>query len=60
MEAQTVLCQIRDLPKDIHDLMKDRARRNRRSLNQQLIVDLEDLANQEYAQQQADSETSRG
>lgn len=53
MEDDTVLCRIRDLPRDTHDLLKERARRHRRSLNQQLIVDLEDLAHQECAAQQS-------
>lgn len=56
----TVELRVRDVPREAHALLKERARRNRRSLNQQIVVDLEEAAGQEYAQQQADSETSRG
>lgn len=52
--SDTVFIQIREVDRETHELLKERAKRNRRSLNQQLIVDLEGIANAEYAAQQAD------
>lgn len=56
MSGETVLCRIRDLPIEVRELMKDRAKRNRRSLNKQLIVDLEGVADQERSLQEAAGE----
>lgn len=44
--------KIRDLPVEVRDLMKERAKRNFRSLNGQIVADLQDAANHEYAKQQ--------
>lgn len=55
MESDTVIYKIRDLPRETHQLMRDRAARNRRSLNQQIIVDLESAANIEKIRQQGES-----
>lgn len=60
MSKDTVETKIRDMPAEVYELMKQRAKRNFRSLNMQIIADLQEAAHQEYAQQQADSETSRG
>ncbi|TVR47799.1 MAG: hypothetical protein EA425_15280 [Puniceicoccaceae bacterium] len=38
---------IRDLPEDLHARLKERAKRNRRSLNQQVIADLSQIGFEE-------------
>lgn len=47
---------IRGVPDSIHRALVERARRNRRSLNQQVIAD---LAGEEFDMQGADSKHSR-
>lgn len=44
---------IRDMPDDVHAHLKERARRNRRSLNQQAIADLSQIGFLESAEERA-------
>ena len=44
---------IRDMPDEVHARLKERARRNRRSLNQQAIADLSQMGFGESAEERA-------
>ena len=44
---------IRDLPEEVHARLKERARRNRRSLNQQVIADLSQIGFGESPEERA-------
>ena len=56
MNKATMETRIRDIPKEVWDLMKERAKRNYRSLNSQVLADLEDISNAEKALKEAASQ----
>ena len=56
MHKEVLNTQLREIPVEVWDLMKARAKRNYRSLNSQVLADLEATANAEKALQQAASE----
>ncbi|MFP4540373.1 MAG: FitA-like ribbon-helix-helix domain-containing protein [Opitutales bacterium] len=55
MKAMT----IRDVPEELHAALKERARRNRRSLNQQVIEDLSQLVAGEAAMEEEERKRRR-
>lgn len=56
MVKEVLETRLRDIPVEVWNLMKDRAKRNYRSLNSQVLADLEQAANAEKALKEAASQ----